>query len=174
MCKMGVREMYKLGDLIIYGRTGVCMVEDICSKRLSGEKEERLFYTLKPLYQKCAISTPVESKVFSRRVISAQEAKALIDSLPSLEAEPYHNRNLNQLREYYRQRIESFDCRELALLGISIHRKKLEAEAAKRKLGAVDERFMKEAEDLLFGELAAALGIQRSEVGRYIREAIAE
>ncbi len=164
--------MYELGDLIIYGRTGVCVVEDICSKRLSGEKEDRLFYTLKPLYQKCEISTPVDSKVFSRPVISRQEAEELIASLPKLEAEPYHNRNLNQLRDYYRQRIESFDCRELALLGISIHRKKLEAESVKRKLGAVDERFMKEAEDLLFGELAAVLDIERSDVGGYIKSAL--
>ena len=38
----------------------------------------------------------------------------------------------------------------------------------KRRFGTVDERFLKQAEDLLFGELAAALEIPRSEVRGYI------
>lgn len=160
--------MYRIGERILYGRTGVCLVEDIVGKRLSGEKEDRLFYTLRPLYQSCSISIPVDGKVFSRPIISAEEAQQLIISLPELEAEPCYERNLNRLREHYRGLIDSCDCRSLAMLGISIYRKRQEAEAARRKLGAVDERFLKEAEDLLFGELAAALGMERSEVHSYI------
>ena len=166
--------MYGIGEKIIYGRTGVCVVEDICEKKLSGEKEARLFYTLRPLYQSCSICTPVESKVFSRPVISATEARELVLCLPQLEAEPCREKNLNRLREYYREIIESCDCRRLAMLGLSIYRKRQEAEDNKRKLGAVDERFMKEAEDLLYGELAAALEIERSEVHNYIKAALAE
>lgn len=166
--------MYKVGEKILYGRTGVCIVEDITEKRLRGEREPQFFYTLKPLYQSCNISTPVEnSKVFSRPIISREEADALIAKLPTLEAEPYHNRNLNQLRDHYRLCIESYDCEKLALLSVSIYRKKCDAEAQKRKLGAVDERFMKEAEDLLYGELAAALEIDRSQVQGYIDAALA-
>ena len=48
------------------------------------------------------------------------------------------------------------------------YRKKLQKESQHRKLGAVDARFMKRGEDLLFGELAAALGIEREEVLPYI------
>ncbi len=166
--------MYKVGDMILYGRTGVCIVEEIQEKLLKGEREPQKFYSLKPLYQTCSISIPVTSKVFSRPIISRQEAEALVASLPTLEAEPYHNRNLNQLRDYYRLRIETYDCRELALMSISIYRKRLEAEAQKRKLGAVDERFLREAEDLLYGELAAALEIERSQMQGYIKAAIGE
>lgn len=166
--------MYKAGDMILYGRTGVCIVEAVEEKLLRGEKEPQLFYSLKPLYQSCSITTPVQSKVFSRPIISRGEAEALIAELPELNAEPYHNRNLNQLREYYRFCIERYDCRELALMCISIYRKRLEAEAQKRKLGAVDERFLKEAEDLLYGELAAVLEIERCGVQAYIEAALAE
>lgn len=162
--------MYSVGELIIYGRTGVCRVEEITEKLLQGEKA--LFYTLRPLYQNCNITTPVNGKVFSRRILSREQANALISGLPGLQAEPYHNRNLNQLREYYRQRIETFDCTELALLAMSIYRKKAECEAMKRKFGAVDERFLHETEDLLHGELAAALEIERSEVPSYIKSVI--
>ena len=164
--------MYKCGDLLMYGRTGVCVVEDISEKTLKGEKEGRLFYTLRPFYQNCNISTPVDTKVFLRPIISREEAERLIASLPDIDAEPYYNRNLNQLREYYKAKIETFDCRELAALCASVYRKKQEADAQKKKLGAVDERFMKEAEELLFGELAAVLGIERSKVQAYINEAL--
>ena len=51
---------------------------------------------------------------------------------------------------------------------MSIHQKRKEADENKKKLGAIDERYMKRAEDLLFGELAVALGIEKHEVQSYI------
>jgi len=54
----------------------------------------------------------------------------------------------------------------------SLYAKRCEAEREKRKFGAVDERFLKEAEELLFGELAAALEIEKSEVLDYITSRI--
>ena len=37
-----------------------------------------------------------------------------------------------------------------------------------KKLGLVDERYMKRAQDMLHGEFAVALGIERNEVPGYI------
>ena len=85
-----------------------------------------------------------------------------------MEASPYQNRNLNQLREYYRAWLERFDCESLIGMTKSLYLKKQEAESQKRKFGAVDERYMKEAEDLLYGEFAAALEIDRDKVENYI------
>ena len=159
--------MYSVGDLIFYGRTGVCRVEEIVAE---GRGEDtRTFYSLRPLYQKCCIRTPVSGgKVYSRPIISPQEADTLIRRMPEVEAEPYHNPNLNQLRDYYRARLEEFDCESLIRLTKSLYLKKQEALAQRRKFGAVDERFLHEAEDLLFGELAAALEIDRDKVEAYI------
>ena len=69
--------------------------------------------------------------------------------------------------------METYDCVDLIKLTMSLYVKKKEAEAQKRKFGAVDERFMKEAEELLFGELAAALDIPREDVRGYIEKALA-
>jgi len=157
--------MYQIGDLILYGRTGVCRVENInCASA-----DAPACYTLRPLYQKCCITIPVDSdKIFTRPIISKDQAQQLIREMPDIPAEPYHNRNLNQLRSHYKEWIESHSCRELVAMAKSLHLKRLEAEAQKKKFGAVDERFMKEAEDLLYGEFAAALEIERSEVPDYI------
>ena len=166
--------MYQSGELILYGRTGVCRVEEITSAKHHSSGEEQMYYVLRPLYQNCNITTPVDNaKVFSRPIISREEAERVIGVIPTVEPEVYHNRNLNQLREHYRTCMESFDCVDLVKLTMSLYRKKREAEDQKRKFGAVDERFMKEAEDLLFGELAAALEIPRDEVRGYIESALA-
>ena len=42
----------------------------------------------------------------------------------------------------------------------------------KKKFGAMDERYMKRAEDMLFGEFAVALGIDKNEVQAYISKRI--
>lgn len=166
--------MYQTGDLILYGRTGVCRVEEITSVKQRGAEAEVRYYVLKPLYQSCNITTPVDNtRVFSRPIISREDAERIIAAIPTVKVEPYHNRNLNQLREYYKTRMETYDCSDLVELTMSLYAKKREAEAQKRKFGAVDERFMKEAEELLFGELAVALDIQRDEVRSYIVNALA-
>ena len=163
--------MYAIGDLILYGRTGVCRVEEIGEDTPRGSDGPQKYYTLKPLYQKCSIRTPVTGgKIFHRPIVSRREAESLIRKMPELEAEPYYNHNLNQLREHYRKRLESCACEDLVLLTKSLYRKKREAEAQRRKLGSVDERYMKEAEDLLYGELAAALEIERSSVEHFIAD----
>ena len=166
--------MYRIGDLILYGRTGVCRVEEINEEEVRGADEEpRQFYTLRPLYQNCCIRTPVSGgKVYSRPIISGPEAERLIARIPEVDAKPYHNRNLNQLREHYRAWLERFDCEALISLTKSLYLKKKEAETQKRKFGAVDERFMREAEDLLYGEFAAALDIDRDKVENYIAKSL--
>ena len=69
--------------------------------------------------------------------------------------------------------VKANDCNALVALTKSIHSKRERLIAAKKKLSAVDERYMKRAEDLLFGELGAALGIEKSAVREYINEKIA-
>lgn len=165
--------MYEQGELIFYGRNGVCRVEDIKHVRERGSEAEQLYYILKPLYQSCNIATPVgNDRVFSRPIITKAEAEKVIGTIPDVKPVAYHNRNLNQLREYYKSCLETYNCADLIRLTMSLYAKKREAEEQKRKFGAVDEKFMREAEDLLFGELAAALEIPRDDVRSYIEKKI--
>jgi len=167
--------MYQVGDLILYGSTGVCKVADITTQELAGKDKKQLFYVLEPLYQNCTIFTPVNTtKIFMRPIISKGEAERLIDMIPAIRAEAYHNRALNQLAEHYKASLSTHDCSDLIELSMSIYAKKQFAEQQKRKFGAVDEKFMKRAEELLFGELAAALDIPKEKVPEYITEKVEE
>ena len=167
--------MFQVGDLIVYGNTGVCLVSEITCGDLSGCGGERQFYVLKPLYQKCTISAPVDSdKVFMRPIISREEADRLIDTIPHRNVRAYHDPVLRQLTRYYEDKLRSHDCGELIDLTMSIRAKRELAAGQKRKLGSVDERFMKRAEELLFGEFAAALEIRPGDVPDYIRSRIGD
>lgn len=162
--------MYQVGDWIFYGNIGACQVTDVSERKIPGVEKEVMYYTLLPLNDSCSISTPaLNGKVFMRPLISKDEAQSLIDSIPEIDAEAYHNPVLRQLSEHYETVLSSHDCLELVEMTMSIHAKKEQAVKQKKKLGAVDEKFMKRAEDLLFGELAVALGISKVEVPEYIK-----
>lgn len=166
--------MFKIDDLILYGNTGVCRVVDISTKDIPGVSKNRLYYTLKPLYQTGTVYTPIDNKkVFMRPIISRQEAQQLISSIPEIDAQAFHSPVLSELTAHYERSIQSYDCVELTRLTKSLYIKKREMAEQKRKFGAIDDRFMKRAEELLFGELSAALGIAREEVVSYFGSIIA-
>lgn len=166
--------MYQVGEWIFYGNTGACKVTDVSERKLPGMEKEMLYYTLQPLDDSCSISTPANGKIFTRPLITREEAEALIDAIPDIDAEAYHNPVLRQLSEHYEKSLNTHDCLSLIKMTMSIHAKKEAAVSQKKKLGAVDEKFMKRAEDLLFGELSVALGIRKAEVADYISRRLAE
>lgn len=165
----GGSTLYQIGEVILYGSTGVCRVTDIVAKRFSRAEPEKLYYVLAPLYQSGTITTPVDNgKIFTRPVITRDEAISLIDEIPRIKAVAYHNQNLQQLESHYKTELESHDCLDLLRLTMSTYQKKREREQQKLKFGAVDRRYMERAEDLLFGELAVALDIDRDSVPSFI------
>lgn len=165
--------MYKTGDVILYGSTGVCRVTDIVTHGLPGQDKKQLHYVLKPLYQDCTITTPVDAmKVFMRPILTKDEAEQLVERIPSFKAEAFHSRFIGQLVEHYETAMKTYDCADLIEMTLSIHAKKQTAEQHKRKFGAVDEKYMKRVEALLYGELAAALDLTRDQVSALIAERV--
>ncbi len=167
--------MYQIGELVLYGSTGVCKVAEIKEQSFPSTGETRLYYVLRPLYENCVISAPVDSeKVFIRPIISRDEAERIIGRIPYIKVKTYHSRVSRELSEQYETILKSHSCDSLLELTMSIYMKKQALLAQNRKFGTVDERFLKRAEDLLFGELAAALDIPKSEVQSYIASKLEE
>lgn len=167
--------MYAVNDLIVYGGTGVCKVEEITKPSFVASDEDRLYYVLQPLYQSGTIYAPVDNqKVFTRPVISEDQANNLIDGIPEVHTQIFKNKSIQQLSKLYQQILDTHKCEDLVMLTKSIHAKNEDALDRNRHLGAIDKRFMKKAEDLLFGELAVALKIKREDVSEYIKSRIKE
>ena len=93
--------MYQVGDLVMYGNTGVCRVEDIGHPQGISEKEQ-LYYTLAPVYDKEVIYTPVDTKAFMRPVMSRADAERFIDRIPEIPEELNGNRDIRMQSEKYR------------------------------------------------------------------------
>lgn len=159
--------MYQPGDMIIYGSTGVCEVKEITTPDFEKDKSKR-YYALAPVYQDGIIYTPVDTKVFMRPVITKEEVDALIDQIPTMETQACYNRAPRELQEHYDRYLKSHNCEDLLELAMSIYTKREDLLNQHRKFGAVDERYMKRAEDLLDGEFAVALGIEKNQVSAYI------
>ena len=160
--------MYQVDELIMYGSTGVCKIKEITKQDFGGD---RLYYVLEPLCQAGVIYAPVDNeKVFMRPVISENEAKDLIDSIPTIHTEIYKSSSMQQLTKHYQSILDTHGCTEMLGLIKSIYLKGLEAMKNNRNLGQIDKKFMKRAEDLLYGEFAAAMHVSREEIAVYVHD----
>ena len=161
--------MFNIDDVVVYGSTGVCKITDIGTPQFHGVDKTQSYYTMKPVFGDGVIYCPVEnSRVFIRGVISKNEAEKLIEAIPNIKAAAYHNRSTQLLTEHYSKALNSHNCADLIELLMSIYQKKQDLINQKRRLGQVDERFMKRAQNLLYGEFAIALGIEKDAVESYI------
>ena len=158
--------MYEIGQLIVYGNEGVCRVEEIGTPKISGVDKLRDYYTHAPIYR--------EGKVFMRPVITREEALALIDRIPQMTAQVYENSNLRFLNEHYQQCIQDYTCADLLQLIKDVRAKRRRMAERGKKLGLVDERYMKRAEEMLHGELAIALDMPREQVPQFISDTLGD
>lgn len=166
--------MYQIGALIVYGGEGVCRVESIGPLEMRGAQKGVDYYTLSPLYRDGKIFTPVDTTVYTRPIMTREEADALIEQIPEIPAEVYENSNPRLLNEHYQMFLKSYDCVDLLRLLRAIYAKGCSVAEKGRKLGQVDERNRKRAEEMLHGELAAALNITPDEVENYIYQKVEE
>lgn len=58
--------MYEVGDLIVYGRTGICEVTEITTLKMDGVPKDKLYYILRPVREKRGkVFTPVDNEKLS-------------------------------------------------------------------------------------------------------------
>lgn len=160
--------MYHINDLVIYGNIGVCKVENIGVPNISGIDKNKQYYILTPIYSNgSVIYTPVENpKVSMRRIITTKEADELIESIlsiPTIKAD-----NEKSLEQQYRNSISSQDCAELIKVIKTVYLKEQNKLIEKKKISQVDERYMKQAEDLLYSELAIVLDMPKEKMKTYV------
>ncbi|MDR0936422.1 MAG: CarD family transcriptional regulator [Oscillospiraceae bacterium] len=164
--------MFNIGDLVVYGVSGVCRVEDIT--REPDDAEGVLCYVIKSLFQELTITTPVDTKITMRPVISKEEAEHLISKISENDVKTFNSREFKELDTHYRQFVLRNSVPDLIELTMSIYAKRRDARNAKKTLGVVDAKYKKIAESLLYGELATALNVEKAEVQSYIAERLKE
>lgn len=163
--------MFEIGQLIVYGSTGVCRIEAVeTPTNIPVTDPSRLYYRLKPLYDAGVIYTPVDTKVFMRPVISKEQAQQLIHSIPSVQVVPCDIHNPQMLSDHYKTFFQSHRCEDLVQLIKSLRDKTMRAGG--KTVSKTDQHYLKRAQEMLCNELAIALEMPADEVGPYIENAV--
>lgn len=162
--------MFTAGDLVVYGGEGVCRVDGVGTIATPGGDKGRAYYTLSPLYRSGQVMTPVDTGVLMRPAMTAAEAAAFLEQLPQLPPEEPVGDTQRTVKEHYHTVVTSYDCRRMAAMIKYICRRRLWARQHNRKVSQLDERYLRRAEEQLYGELAAALPLERQTVCQYIQQ----
>lgn len=164
--------MYNIGDVFIYGTSGVCRISDIQKEDFDGK--EKTYYILTPVTDlKSTIFVPVDNeKLISKmkKILSAEEIMELIKSIPAQDNIWIENINLR--REKYRKIIGSADREELLSLLKTLYERKNELMHIGKNLSVYDERFLHQAQKIIHGEIALVLQMQIEDVEPFIIKTI--
>lgn len=165
--------MFAVGDKIIYGKSGVCEVKEVGHPDMVGLDENREYYTLMPVGSTETIFTPVDSNVFMRHIISREEAISLVERMPEIEKNTHMPEGAaKELPRIYDELFASHSCEDLVRLIVILHYRAVKAAENKRRMTQTDQSYMRGAEDVLYGELAAALGMEKQDLPDFIKEKI--
>jgi len=168
---MGKTE-FQINDYMVYGGSGVCVVKDITNPQINGIDPTRLYYILTPLYANGAtIFSPVDgTKIVMRRLITKPELVELISQMPDTETIWVDNEKMREAK--YLEALNSYSCYEWMRIIKTLYQRMEARIHDKKPVGEIDQRYLRMAEDLLFGELAVTLDMPKESVGEYIAEQI--
>ena len=162
--------MYKTGDVVMYGTSGICRVAAVEKRDLTGEEQE--YYILRNIYSDNNIYyVPVNNEAALGRmhpVCTKSEVDELISHMNS-EGLIWID-NDNKRKEEYSRIIKDADKHEIIRLIKTLYLRRRELSENGRRLRSSDENYLGIAEDMLFEEFAYALGIDRCEVVDYIEK----
>ncbi len=160
-------QKWNIGDTVVHGRDGVCVIEDITEMTVAGGS--RPYYVLSPVYDKGGriyVPADQDNGDVMRAPLSRDEINSLIDSIPNQDSAWIDNEKVRQ-KEYAKVICEG-DNADLISVISALFEKRTEKEHAGRKFHAADERMLSEAQKILHGEFAYVLGISPEEVPGYI------
>lgn len=168
--------MFQVNDLVVFGNHGICKVKAIGSLEMSAADEDRLYYTLKPLYeeeQQSAVYTPVDNQKTPLRAASTkEEALRLIERIPEIET--IWVADERQREGQYKEIILNNDCEGWLQMVKTLHLKRQKRISEGKKNTAKDDFYFKMAEELLCGELAAVLEWDKAMVKSVISKKVSE
>lgn len=156
--------MFTIGDYIVYGNDGICMVKDISQIDIPGAPSGRVYYLLSPVALKeSRIYSPVDNtRVTMRKIVTKEEAAKLLNNLDKIQEIPVTEDKLMEAK--YKEIIASCDLVQLISLVKTIRRKQNKRISEGKKITSTDDRYLKRAEEAICNELMLALDVERDEV----------
>lgn len=164
--------MFEIGDYVVNAANGICQIREIVQMDLSGSRQPKDYFLLVPVGEESAkVYIPVEiAERRIRRVITEEEAWRFIGNISEMDEVWIENEKEREKK--YKEVVLS--CDPVKLVGIikNMYFRRQRRFAQGKKNTAVDERYFKLAEDHLYAELAFALGKDKKDMAKVIREHI--
>lgn len=161
---------FNVGDFVLYGTDGVCRINEVTERKLGDDLCK--YFILIPIYdEKSTIFVPLSNEKLlnkMRCVTTESELAAMAEDLKNSDIEWIDADS--QRKEVFRQIIEESRTYDLLKLLKLIYVHKEERLAEGKKLHVADERIMKDAEKILYDEVAYSLSITHEEAGSYIED----
>ena len=165
---------YEIGDLVSKPVTGICKIEDILYLTPQDEKNNKLYYLMKPIEdEKDKIYVPVSNSDSRLRLcLTKEEAWNLIKRIPEIPTAWINNEKLRE--QNYKAAVKANDPEALVAIIKMIYQRKQKRLAQGKKCTATDARYFQIAENLLYMELGVAIGKPKKEVCETIIEYITD
>lgn len=159
------------GEYVVYGTSGICMIEDIRVMKFALDTEPAPYYILRPEHNGTStIYVPMRNQKLMdkiRPVMTKEEIDSLLLGMRDKEIEWEADRRVRG--ELFHDILVKGVSQRLLLMIRCIYLKKRELLENGKKPAATDENILKSAEKLVEEEFAHVLGIPKTDIGKYIR-----
>lgn len=162
--------MFSVGEYVVCGNKGVCIVENITTLDIAGVDKDRKYYILKPDNRMGGtVFIPVDSpKESLRHILDKTEAEELLQKVA--EIAPLEISNDKFAEQMYKDCLKSGESIETARVLKTIYERSKKRLNEGRKVTAVDAKYKHLAEDGLFGELAVSMQTTRTSVEEIFKD----
>ena len=163
---------YEIGDLVSKPVTGICKIEDILYLNPQDERNNILYYLMKPIEDKKEkIYVPVSNADSRLRLCMTKKmAWSLIKRIPEIPTAWVNNEKMRE--QNYKEAVKANEPEALVSIIKMIYQRNQKRLAQGKKCTATDARYFQTAENLLYMELGVALGKPKQEICKTIIEYI--
>ena len=132
---------YEIGDLVSKPVTGICKIEDILYLTSQDEKNNKLYYLMKPIEdEKDKIYVPVSNSDSRLRLcLTKEEAWNLIKRIPEISTAWINNEKMRE--QNYKEAVKANDLEALVAIIKMIYQRKEKRLAQGKKCTATDARY---------------------------------
>lgn len=162
--------MFQVGQRVMYGFYGVCTIANFESKRV--DRKNVTYLVLEPEdHNGSKYFVPVQNPTAMGKLKPMLSAQQMVDLLGSerVHTDAWVNEE-NQRKQLYRELTASADRESIMRMVYTIYRHKDSQLASGRRCHLCDENFLRDAEKLLIGEIAATLDLSLEQSRALLRE----
>lgn len=160
--------MFQIGEMVVYGNSGVCEILDIATLEMDSAQKGKLYYKLVPKETgKGVIYSPVgNEKVKMRKLMTKKEAEVLMNEVSEINTLQITDEK--QRERCYKEAMQSSDLKERIKMVKTLYWRKKKRLSEGKKITAIDTKYLRMVEEMLYFELAVVLGLEKEQMEDYI------